>query len=192
MIENKISFVINENLKKIMEFIMYHNDEFANEGNMKSIRKISTSDIKKISDTQITMRRKFYFASIFPEFINNILGDILDDFLVYEENVLWDLENHTSKNILEQINKYYEGEYNVQYIEIDDDTTQIDIEIKFNLLISNLNIMFGINSMIETVIVQIFIGEMKNFYKKLEDAIKNHESKNQNIHVDSDESSVPN
>ena len=192
MIENKISFVINENLKKIMEFIMYHNDEFAKEGNMKSIRKISTSDIKKISDTQITMRRKFYFASIFPEFINNILGDILDDFLVYEENVLWDLENHTSKNILEQINKYYEGEYNVQYIEIDDDTTQIDIEIKFNLLISNLNIMFGINSMIETVIVQIFIGEMKNFYKKLEDAIKNHESKNQNTHVDSDESSVPN
>jgi hypothetical protein len=192
MIENKISFVINENIKKIMEFIMYHNDEFADEGNMKSIRKISTSDIKKISDTQITMRRKFYFASIFPEFINNILGDILDDFLVYEENVLWDLENHTSKNILEQINKYYEGEYNVQYIEIDDDTTQIDIEIKFNLLISNLNIMFGINSMIETVIVQIFIGEMKNFYKQLEDAIKNRESKNQNTRVDSDESSAPN
>ena len=192
MIENKISFVINENLKKIMEFIMYHNDEYVNAGNMKSIRKISTSDIKKISDTQITMRRKFYFASIFPEFINNILGDILDEFLVYEENVLWDLENHTSKNILEQINKYYEGEYNVQYIEIDDDTTQIDIEIKFNLLISNLNIMFGINSMIETVIVQIFIGEMKNFYKKLEDAIKNRESKNQNTHVDSDESSLPN
>ena len=192
MIENKISFVINENLKKIMEFIMYHNDEFVEAGNMKSIRKISTSDIKKISDTQITMRRKFYFASIFPEFINNILGDILDEFLVYEENVLWDLENYTSKNILEQINKYYEGEYNVQYIEIDDDTTQIDIEIKFNLLISNLNIMFGINSMIETVIVQIFIGEMKHFYKKLEDAIKNRESKNQNTHVDSDESSVPN
>jgi hypothetical protein len=192
MIENKISFVINENIKKIMKFIMYHNDEFADEGNMKSIRKISTSDIKKISDTQITMRRKFYFASIFPEFINNILGDILDDFLVYEENVLWDLENHTSKNILEQINKYYEGEYNVQYIEIDDDTTQIDIEIKFNLLISNLNIMFGINSMIETVIVQIFIGEMKNFYKQLEDAIKNRESKNQNTRVDSDESSTPN
>jgi hypothetical protein len=137
------------------------------------------------------MRRKFYFASIFPEFINNILGDILDDFLVYEENVLWDLENYTSKNILEQINKYYEGEYNVQYIEIDENTTQIDIEIKFNLLISNLNIMFGINSMIETVIVQIFIGEMKHFYKQLEEAIKNRKSKNQNTRVDSDENSTP-
>ncbi len=191
MIENKISFVIKENIKKIMEFIMYHNDEFVKAGNMKSIRKISTSDIKKISDTKITMRRKFYFASIFPEFINNILGDILDDFLVYEENVLWDLENHTSKNILEQINKYYEGEYNVQYIEIDENTTQIDIEIKFNLLISNLNIMFGINSMIETVIVQIFIGEMKHFYKQLEEAINNCKSKNQNTRVDSDENSTP-
>jgi hypothetical protein len=52
--------------------------------------------------------------------------------------------------------------------------------------------MFGINSMIETVIVQIFIGEMKNFYKQLEDAIKNRESKNQNTRVDSDESSAPN
>jgi hypothetical protein len=191
MIENKISFVIKENIKKIMEFIMYHNDEYVEAGNMKSIRKVSTSDIKKISDTQITMRRKFYFASIFPEFINNILGDILDDFLVYEENVLWDLENYTSKNILEQINKYYEGEYNVQYIEIDENTTQIDIEIKFNLLISNLNIMFGINSMIETVIVQIFIGEMKHFYKQLEEAIKNRKSKNQNTRVDSDENSTP-
>lgn len=191
MIENKISFVIKENIKKIMEFIMYHNDEFVKAGNMKSIRKITTSDIKKISDTKITMRRKFYFASIFPEFINNILGDILDDFLVYEENVLWDLENHTSKNILEQINKYYEGEYNVQYIEIDENTTQIDIEIKFNLLISNLNIMFGINSMIETVIVQIFIGEMKHFYKQLEEAINNCKSKNQNTRVDSDENSTP-
>lgn len=191
MIENKISFVIKENIKKIMEFIMYHNDEYVEAGNMKSIRKVSTSDIKKISDTKITMRRKFYFASIFPEFINNILGDILDDFLVYEENVLWDLENHTSKNILEQINKYYEGEYNVQYIEIDENTTQIDIEIKFNLLISNLNIMFGINSMIETVIVQIFIGEMKHFYKQLEEAINNSKSKNQNTHVDSDENSTP-
>jgi hypothetical protein len=192
MIENKMSFIINENLKKIMEFVMYHNDEFADEGNMKSLRKISTSDIKKISDTQITMKRKFYFSSIFPEFINNILGDMLEEFLVSEEIVLWDLENHTSKNILEQINKYYEGEYNAQYIEIDENTTQIDIEIKFNLLINNFNIMFGVNSMIETVIVQIFIGEMKDFYKQLECAIKKSESKNQNTRVDSDESSVPN
>ena len=191
MIENKISFVINENLKKIMEFVMYHNDEFADEGNMKSLRKISTSDIKKISDTQITMKRKFYFTSIFPEFINNILGDMLEEFLISEEIVLWDLENHTSKNILEQINKYYEGEYNAKYIEIDENTTQIDIEIKFNLLINNFNVMFGVNSMIETVIVQIFIGEMKDFYKQLESAIKCRESKNQNTRVDSDESSVP-
>ena len=42
MIENNISVIVNENVDKIMNFILNNMDDYINTGKIKSIRKVET------------------------------------------------------------------------------------------------------------------------------------------------------
>ena len=81
--------------------------------------------------------------------------------------------------MIEQVNNFYNGRYDVKYIKIDDENTTIDITFTFELLLQSYS-LFTFSTIIETIISQIFCSEMKNFYKKFSDDIKDF-FKNQKI-----------
>ena len=123
MIEQNISINVNENIDVIMNFIINHMDEYVRNGKIKSIRKVETHEILDVSSNNLENKKKikrfYFFASILPEFINNIIGeDNLDLFLTYNEEILFDFNEKTSTTLLEQVNNFYSGKYNVKYNKI--------------------------------------------------------------------------
>ena len=52
MIEHTISVIVNENVDKIMNFILNNMDDYVNTGKIKSIRKVETHEILDISSTK--------------------------------------------------------------------------------------------------------------------------------------------
>ena len=171
MIEQNISINVNENIDVIMNFIITHMDEYINSGKIKSIRKVETHEISNVEDNKQNIKRYYFFASIFPDFINNIIGDSLDLFLTYSEEIIFNFEDNTSTTIITQVNNFYSGKYDVKYIKIDDKNTTIDITFTFELLLPSYS-LFIFSTIIETIISQIFSSEMKNFYKNFSNDIK--------------------
>ena len=171
MIEQNISINVNENIHVIMNFIITHMDEYINSGKIKSIRKVETHEISDIEDNKQKIKRYYFFASILPDFINNIIGDSLDLFLTYSEEIIFNFEDNTSTTMIEQVNNFYNGRYDVKYIKIDDENTTIDITFNFELLLQSYS-LFTFSTIIETIISQIFCSEMKNFYKNFSNDIK--------------------
>jgi hypothetical protein len=185
MIEHTISVIVNENVDKIMNFILNNMDDYVNTGKIKSIRKVETHEILDISSTKLEndnnnikkIKRFYFFASILPEFINNIIGeDNLDLFLTYNEEIIFDFNEKTSTTVLEQVNNFYSGKYDVKYNKIDNNTTSIEITFNFELLLQTYNFL-TFSTIIETIISQIFIAEMKKFYTNLNDDIKTFNNK---------------
>ena len=72
MIEQNISINVNENIDVIMNFIINHMDEYVRNGKIKSIRKVETHEISNLEDNKQKIKRYYFFASILPDFINNI------------------------------------------------------------------------------------------------------------------------
>jgi hypothetical protein len=185
MIEHTISVIVNENVDKIMNFILNNMDDYVNTGKIKSIRKVETHEILDMSSNKLEndntnkkkIKRFYFFASILPEFINNIIGeDNLDLFLTYNEEILFDFNEKTSTTVLEQVNNFYSGKYDVKYNKIDNNTTSIEITFNFELLLQTYNFL-TFSTIIETIISQIFIAEMKKFYTNLNDDIKTFNNK---------------
>ena len=171
MIEQNISINVNENIDVIMNFIITHMDEYVRNGKIKSIRKVETHEISDIEDNKQKIKRYYFFAPILPDFINNIIGDSLDLFLTYSEEIIFNFEDNTSTTMIEQVNNFYNGRYDVKYIKIDDENTTIDITFTFELLLQSYS-LFTFSTIIETIISQIFSSEMKNFYKNFSNDIK--------------------
>lgn len=171
MIEQNIIINVNENIHVIMNFIITHMDEYINSGKIKSIRKVETHEISNIEDNKQKIKRYYFFAPILPDFINNILGNSLDLFLTYSEEIIFNFEDNTSTTMIEQVNNFYNGKYDVKYIKIDDENTTIDITFNFELLLQSYS-LFTFSTIIETIISQIFCSEMKNFYKNFSNDIK--------------------
>ena len=171
MIEQNISINVNENIDVIMNFIINHMDEYVRNGKIKSIRKVETHEISNIEDNKQKIKRYYFFASILPDFINNIIGDSLDLFLTYTEEIVFNFEDNTSTTMIEQVNNFYNGRYDVKYIKIDDENTTINITFTFELLLQSYS-LFTFSTIIETIISQIFCSEMKNFYKNFSNDIK--------------------
>ena len=171
MIEQNISINVNENIDVIMNFIINHMDEYVRNGKIKSIRKVETHEISDIEDNKQKIKRYYFFASILPDFINNIIGDSLDLFLTYSEEIIFNFEDNTSTTMIEQVNNFYNGRYDVKYIKIDDENTTINITFTFELLLQSYS-LFTFSTIIETIISQIFSSEMKNFYKNFSNDIK--------------------
>ena len=182
MIEHNISINVNENIDVIMNFIINHMDEYVNSGKIKSIRKVETHEIIDIEDNKKKIKRFYFFAPILPEFVNNIIGNSLDLFLTYSEEIVFNLEDKTSKTMIEQVNNFYNGRYDVKYTKIDEENTTIDITFTFELLLQSYS-LFTFSAIIETIISQIFCAEMKTFYNNLGNDIKefyNNKDLNQN------------
>ena len=116
MIEHSISINVNENMDVIMNFIINHMDEYVRNGKIKSIRKVETHEIIDIEDNKKKIKRFYFFAPILPEFVNNIIGNSLDLFLTYSEEIVFNLEDKTSKTLIEQVNNFYNGRYDVQLL----------------------------------------------------------------------------
>lgn len=171
MIEQNISINVNENIDIIMNFIINHMDEYVRNGKIKSIRKVETHEISNLEDNKQKIKRYYFFASILPDFINNIIGDSLDLFLTYSEEIIFNFEDNTSTTMIEQVNNFYNGRYDVKYIKIDDENTTINITFTFELLLQSYS-LFTFSTIIETIISQIFSSEMKNFYKNFSNDIK--------------------
>jgi len=171
MIEQNISINVNENIDVIMNFIITHMDEYVRNGKIKSIRKVETHEISNIEDNKQKIKRYYFFAPILPDFINNILGNSLDLFLTYSEEIVFNFEDNTSITMIEQVNNFYNGKYDVKYIKIDEENTTIDITFNFELLLQSYS-LFTFSTIIETIISQIFCSEMKNFYKNFSNDIK--------------------
>ena len=171
MIEQNISINVNENIDVIMNFIINHMDEYVRNGKIKSIRKVETHEISNLEDNKQKIKRYYFFAPILPDFINNIIGDSLDLFLTYSEEIIFNFEDNTSTTMIEQVNNFYNGRYDVKYIKIDDENTTIDITFTFELLLQSYS-LFTFSTIIETIISQIFCSEMKNFYKNFSNDIK--------------------
>jgi hypothetical protein len=171
MIEQNILINVNENIDVIMNFIITHMDEYINSGKIKSIRKVETHEISDLEDNKQKIKRYYFFAPILPDFINNILGNSLDLFLTYSEEIVFNFEDNTSKTMITQLNNFYNGSYDVKYIKIDDENTTIDITFTFELLLQSYS-LFTFSTIIETIISQIFSSEMKNFYKNFSNDIK--------------------
>jgi len=171
MIEQNISINVNENIDVIMNFIITHMDEYVRNGKIKSIRKVETHEISDIKDNKQKIKRYYFFAPILPDFINNIIGDSLDLFLTYSEEIIFNFEDNTSTTMIEQVNNFYNGRYDVKYIKIDDENTTINITFTFELLLQSYS-LFTFSTIIETIISQIFSSEMKNFYKNFSNDIK--------------------
>lgn len=171
MIEHNISINVNENIDVIMNFIINHMDEYVNSGKIKSIRKVETHEIIDIEDNKKKIKRFYFFAPILPEFVNNIIGNSLDLFLTYSEEIVFNLEDKTSKTMIEQVNNFYNGRYDVKYTKIDEENTTIDITFTFELLLQSYS-LFTFSAIIETIISQIFCAEMKTFYNNLGNDIK--------------------
>jgi hypothetical protein len=171
MIEQNISINVNENIDVIMNFIITHMDEYINSGKIKSIRKVETHEISNLEDNKQKIKRYYFFAPILPDFINNILGNSLDLFLTYSEEIVFNFEDNTSTTMITQVNNFYNGKYDVKYIKIDDENTTIDITFNFELLLQSYS-LFTFSTIIETIISQIFCCEMKNFYKNFSNDIK--------------------
>ena len=171
MIEHSISINVNENMDVIMNFIINHIDEYVNSGKIKSIRKVETHEIIDIEDNKKKIKRFYFFAPILPEFVNNIIGNSLDLFLTYSEEIVFNLEDKTSKTLIEQVNNFYNGRYDVKYTKIDEENTTIDITFTFELLLQSYS-LFTFSAIIETIISQIFCAEMKTFYNNLGNDIK--------------------
>ncbi len=171
MIEHNISINVNENMDVIMNFIINHMDEYVNSGKIKSIRKVETHEIIDIEDNKKKIKRFYFFAPILPEFVNNIIGNSLDLFLTYSEEIVFNLEDKTSKTLIEQVNNFYNGRYDVKYTKIDEENTTIDITFTFELLLQSYS-LFTFSAIIETIISQIFCAEMKTFYNNLGNDIK--------------------
>jgi hypothetical protein len=190
MIEQNISINVNENIDVIMNFIINHMDEYINTGKIKSIRKVETHEISNLEDNKQKIKRYYFFAPILPDFINNILGNSLDLFLTYSEEIIFNFEDNTSKTIIEQVNNFYNGKYDVKYTKIDEENTTIDIVFNFELLLQSYS-LFTFSTIIETIISQIFCSEMKNFYKNFSNDIKDfykNKSSDQNQNIDDNES----
>ena len=182
MIEHSISINVNENMDVIMNFIINHMDEYVRNGKIKSIRKVETHEIIDIEDNKKKIKRFYFFAPILPEFVNNIIGNSLDLFLTYSEEIVFNLEDKTSKTLIEQVNNFYNGRYDVKYTKIDEENTTIDITFTFELLLQSYS-LFTFSAIIETIISQIFCAEMKTFYNNLGNDIKefyNNKDLNQN------------
>jgi hypothetical protein len=171
MIEQNILINVNENIDVIMNFIITHMDEYINSGKIKSIRKVETHEISNLEDNKQKIKRYYFFAPILPDFINNILGNSLDLFLTYSEEIVFNFEDNTSTTMITQVNNFYNGRYDVKYIKIDDENTTIDITFNFELLLQSYS-LFTFSTIIETIISQIFCSEMKNFYKNFSNDIK--------------------
>jgi len=171
MIEQNISINVNENIDVIMNFIINHMDEYINSGKIKSIRKVETHEISNLEDNKQKIKRYYFFAPILPDFINNILGDSLDLFLTYTEEIIFNFEDNTSRTMIEQVNNFYNGNYYVKYNKIDEENTNIDITFNFELLLQSYS-LFTFSTIMETIISQIFCSEMKNFYNNLGNDIK--------------------
>jgi hypothetical protein len=171
MIEQNVLINVNENIDVIMNFIINNMDEYINSGKIKSIRKVETHEISNLEDNKQKIKRYYFFAPILPDFINNILGDSLDLFLTYSEEIIFNFEDNTSRTIIEQVNNFYNGRYDVKYIKIDEQNTTIDITFTFELLLQSYS-LFTFSTIIETIISQIFCSEMKNFYKNFSNDIK--------------------
>ena len=171
MIEQNILINVNENIDVIMNFIITHMDEYINSGKIKSIRKVETHEISNLEDNKQKIKRYYFFAPILPDFINNILGNSLDLFLTYSEEIVFNFEDNTSTTMIEQVNNFYNGRYDVKYIKIDDENTTINITFTFELLLQSYS-LFTFSTIIETIISQIFCSEMKNFYKNFSNDIK--------------------
>ena len=73
--------------------------------------------------------------------------------------------------MIEQVNNFYNGKYDVKYIKIDEENTTIDITFNFELLLQSYS-LFTFSTIIETIISQIFSSEMKIFYKNFSNDIK--------------------
>jgi hypothetical protein len=171
MIEQNISINVNENIDVIMNFIIIYMDEYVNSGKIKSIRKVETHEISDLEDNKQKIKRFYFFAPILPDFINNILGNSLDLFLTYSEEIVFNFEDNTSTTMITQVNNFYNGKYDVKYIKIDEENTTIDITFNFELLLQSYS-LFTFSTIIETIISQIFCSEMKNFYKNFSNDIK--------------------
>lgn len=171
MIENNLTVRVNQNIETIMNFICYYMDEYVNTGKVKSIRKVETVETNKLSDTETSIKRYYFFAPILPEFINSLIGDSMDLFLTYSEEILFDFKNHKSITKIEQVNNFYNGRYDVEYKYIDETTTEINISFSFELQLKSYS-MFSMSAVIETIVSQIFIAEMKKFYNNLSDDIE--------------------
>ena len=179
MIEQNVLINVNENIDVIMTFIINHMDQYINSGKIKSIRKVETHEISNIEDNKQKIKRFYFFAPILPDFINNILGNSLDLFLTYTEEIIFDFEDNTSKTMISQVNNFYNGKYDVKYTKIDEENTTIDITFNFELLLHSYS-LFTFSTIMETIISQIFCSEMKNFYKNFSNDIKEF-FKNNNI-----------
>ena len=140
MIEHSISINVNENMDVIMNFIINHMDEYVRNGKIKSIRKVETHEIIDIEDNKKKIKRFYFFAPILPEFVNNIIGNSLDLFLTYSEEIVFNLEDKTSKTLIEQVNNFYNGRYDVKYTKIDEENTTIDITFTFELLLQSYSL----------------------------------------------------
>lgn len=173
MIDHTAKIIIPRNSKDIQFFIVEELDDYIKRGNVTSIRKMETIDKKELSSYIIKLKRIYYFSSILPDLINNIIGDNLDHFLTYTEEVLWNKEENKTTTLLEQVNDFYNGEYNVLYKEIDENTTEININFRFELLLKNYQ-FFTFSTIMETIIGQIFIAEMNKFYNELNKNIENY------------------
>jgi len=171
MIEQNISVNVNENIDVIMNFIITHMDEYINSGKIKSIRKVETHEISDLEDNKQKIKRYYFFAPILPDFINNIIGNSMDLFLTYTEEIVFNFEDNTSRNMITQVNNFYNGKYDVKYTKIDDENTTIDIIFNFELLLQSYS-LFTFSTIMETIISQIFCAEMKNFYNNLGNDIK--------------------
>lgn len=171
MIEHSISVNVNENIDVIMNFIINHMDEYVSSGKIKSIRKVETHEISNLEDGKQKIKRFYFFAPILPEFVNNIIGNSLDLFLTYSEEIVFNFEDKTSKTLIEQVNNFYNGKYDVKYVKIDEENTTIDITFTFELLLQSYS-LFTFSAIIETIISQIFCAEMKTFYNNLGNDIK--------------------
>jgi hypothetical protein len=171
MIEHNVSINVNENMGVIMNFIINHMDEYVSSGKIKSIRKVETHEVSNLENNTQKIKRYYFFAPILPEFINNIIGNGLDLFLTYSEEIIFDFEDNTSKTMIEQVNNFYNGKYDVKYTKIDDENTTVDITFTFELLLQSYS-LFTFSTIMETIISQIFCAEMKNFYNNLGNDIK--------------------
>jgi hypothetical protein len=178
MIEQNISVKVNENIHVIMNFIINHMDEYINSGKIKSIRKVETHEITDLEDNKQKIKRYYFFAPILPDFINNIIGNSLDLFLTYSEEIIFNFEDNTSRNMITQVNNFYNGKYDVTYTKIDEENTTIDITFNFELLLQSYS-LFTFSTIMETIISQIFCAEMKNFYNNLGNDIKEFNKNNE-------------
>ena len=190
MIEQNVSINVNENIDVIMNFIINHMDDYVKNGKIKSIRKVETHEISNLENNKQTIKRYYFFAPILPDFINNILGNSLDLFLTYNEEIIFNFEDNTSKTIIEQVNNLYNGKYYLKYTKIDEENTTIDITFNFELLLQSYS-LFTFSTIMETIISQIFCAEMKKFYNNLGNDIKEF-YKNNNLNSNDNQNNILN